>query len=221
MSGKGRGLGIAAAVVGLLGLVLAFGGFAYGREAYGTSRVASTSMEPSYERGDRIVFERVDGSEVRRGDVVLYAAPGRYGFDELVMQRVVGVGGDRLVCCTGGRLALNGKPLAEPYVRDGDADGARKAYDVTVPRGRLFLLGDHRANSMDSRFFEDDHDGTVAASAVRGRITEEYTAPLLLTATMLLGAGLVLTGVGLGIACLVVRRRAAAAARPPWPAPAA
>ncbi|MER5752127.1 signal peptidase I [Streptomyces sp. NPDC002088] len=101
MSGRGRGLGIAAVVVGLLGLVLTIGSFAYGREAYGAAIVSSASMTPTYEPGDRIAYKRVDGSEVRRGDVVMYSAPDRYGFDQPVMQRVIGVGGDHVVCCTG------------------------------------------------------------------------------------------------------------------------
>ncbi|PZG90594.1 signal peptidase I, partial [Streptomyces sp. NTH33] len=58
-------------------------------------------MSPTYEQGDRVIFERVDGSQVRRGDVVLFSAPDRYGFTSDVMKRVVGVGGDRVVCCTG------------------------------------------------------------------------------------------------------------------------
>jgi signal peptidase I len=72
-------------------------------------------MTPTYEPGDRVVFERIDGSEVRRGDVVVFSAPDRYGFDALVMERVIGVGGDHVACCTGEgadtRVSVNGKPL--------------------------------------------------------------------------------------------------------------
>ncbi|MEU7057002.1 signal peptidase I [Streptomyces sp. NPDC046197] len=180
-----------------------------------------TSMSPTYEPGDRVVYERVDGSEVRRGEVALFSAPERYGFDAYLMHRVTGVGGDHVVCCTGqgrnARITVNGKPLTEPYVNHGDADGAHKAYDVTVPQGRLFLLGDNRGNARDSRFFADDHDGTVAVSAVRGRVTEDYTVPVLLGGAMIVGAVCVLVGLGLGIAALAVRRRRTAAPVPPWP----
>jgi signal peptidase I len=176
-------------------------------------------MSPTYKPGDRIIYEKVDGSEVHRGDVVLFSAPDRYGFSANVMQRVVGVGGDRVVCCTGSgtdaRITVNGKPLAEPYVNQGDVDGLHTTYDVKVPTGRLFLLGDNRADSRDSRFFASDHDGTVAESAVRGRVTDDRKAPIAFGTAAIGGVVLALVGVGLGIAAFVRRRRTAPVA--PWP----
>ncbi|PZG68084.1 hypothetical protein C1I97_38740 [Streptomyces sp. NTH33] len=112
---------------------------------------------------------------------------------------------------------MNGKPLQEPYVRGGDADGVHKAYDVKVPKERLFLLGDHRANSNDSRFFADDHGGTVAVSAVKGRVVKSLTAPFLLLVAMIAGTVSALVGLGLGIAALAERRRKAVPSVPPWP----
>ncbi|MFG2356498.1 signal peptidase I [Streptomyces sp. NPDC048521] len=222
MAGRGRGLGIAALVVGLLGLVLAIGTFAHMRAAYGASTIRSGSMAPTYEPGDRIVWEHVDGSELRHGDIVMFRAPESYGVDGLLMKRVIGVGGDRVACCTlvgsQERVTVNGKPIAEPYVHGGDADGAHQSYDVKVPAGRLFLLGDYRANSQDSRFHLDEEGGTVSVDAVRGRVTDARTAPALLATALLLGGVLVLTGIGLGIGAWAVRRRKAAQLPPaPWP----
>ncbi|WP_228473089.1 signal peptidase I [Streptomyces cyaneochromogenes] len=222
MSGKGRGLGIAAVVVGLVGLLLGLGGLGYARHAFGGSVVSSESMTPTYGPGDRVVYERIDGSEVRRGEVVVFSAPDRYGFDGLVMGRVIGVGGDRVACCTGTQadapVTVNGKRLEEPYVKGGDAHGGYPAsYDVQVPEGRLFLMGDHRANSRDSRAFLDDHGGTLPESAIRGRVIDDYTVPALLGTAMVLGVVLVLVGIGLGIAAVVVRRRARAMIPPPPP----
>ncbi|MFE2424801.1 signal peptidase I [Streptomyces hokutonensis] len=220
MSGKGRGLGIAAVLVGLLGVVLALGSTVYARNSYGSSTISSQSMAPTYKPGDRIIFEKVGGSEVHRGDVVLFSAPDRYGFSGSVVQRVIGVGGDEVVCCTGSgtdaRITVNGKPLSEPYVDQGDVDGVHKTYDVKVPEGRLFLLGDNRSNAMDSRFFASDHDGTVAESAVRDRVTDDRTVAFVIGSAVIAGVVLALVGIGLGIAAFVVRRRRAAPVAP-WP----
>ncbi|MFD3843945.1 signal peptidase I [Streptomyces sp. NPDC058642] len=219
--GRARGLGIAAVVVGLVGLLTGLGGVGYGRYAFGGSVVSGESMAPTYGRGDRVVFERIDGSEVRRGDVVVFSAPDRYGFDALVLERVVGVGGDRVACCTGeardARVTLNGEPLQEPYLKGAEADGGFPAYDVRVPEGRLFLLGDHRANARDSRAFLDDRGGTLPTSAIRGRVIDDYTVPVVLGVAMMAGVVLVLVAAGLGIAAMAVRRKARAAVPPPPP----
>ncbi|MEV4786812.1 signal peptidase I [Streptomyces tuirus] len=222
MSGKGRGLGIAAVVVGLVGLLSGLGGFV-GFRGFGGSVVRSDSMKPAHGPGDRVVFERIGGSDVRRGDVVLFSAPDRYGFDELVMARVIGVGGDHVMCCGGTgadtRIAVNGKPLREPYLENPEASRGfvTPAYDVRVPEGRLFMLGDHRANARDARAFLDDRGGTLPESVIRGRVIDDSTVPVVLGSAMLLGALAVPIGVGLGIAAVVVRRRARSVAVAPTP----
>ncbi|GGN93619.1 hypothetical protein GCM10011579_092250 [Streptomyces albiflavescens] len=208
-------------MLGPLGLVMLIGSFMYARGAYTTAIVRSESMTPTYTVGERLVFERVDGAEVRRGDVVLYSSPERYGPGLSVIQRVVGVGGDRVVCCEGTgadeRITVNGKPLDESYVQEGIADGMHRPYDVKVPEGRLFLLGDHRLNSRDSRAFSSDHGGTVPVGAVQGRVTDERAVPAALVVIMLLGVPVALAGLGFGIAAFVVRRRSRAVPpMPPW-----
>ncbi|HEY1093676.1 MAG TPA: signal peptidase I [Glycomyces sp.] len=225
MSGTGRRLGVAAVVVGLLGLVLGLGGLAYARLELGGAVVSSESMTPTYGPGDRIFYERTGGGEVRRGDVVLFSAPERYGFDGLVVKRVIGVGGDRVACCTGAGAAagvtVNGKAIEEPYLKGGEAGGGAGVpdYDVRVPEGRLFLLGDNRANARDSRAFLDDRDGTFAESEIRGRVTDSYAVPAVIGTAIVLGALLTLTGVGLGIAARVVRKRGRAPIAPDWRLP--
>ncbi|MEV3990189.1 signal peptidase I [Streptomyces sp. NPDC049837] len=175
---------------------------------YAGHTVASTSMEPTYGRGSRLFAEKVGPSEVRRGDVVLYRMPERYG-DLPVMQRVIGVGGDRVVC-DGETVTLNGEPLSEPYVRGGDPVGDGMRYDVTVPEGRLFTLGDDRGNSRDSRYFADDSPGgTVPVAAVSERVLDSGTVPVLLGVGAVAGGIALLVGGGLGLAGWLTGRRPA------------
>ncbi|MBC2907755.1 signal peptidase I [Streptomyces cupreus] len=209
-----RRLMVTAWVVGLLGLALVVGSLVWLRTGYVLSRVNSESMTPTYAVGDRIVAERVGGDEVKPGDVVLFSAPERYGSGVNSMQRVIGVGGDRVVCCTDQdtpqeAITVNGRPLRESYVKDGVGDGLHRSYDVTVPEGRIFLLGDHRQNSRDSRAFPDDHGGTVPVDAVQGRVIDSHAGPLLLGAAALIGLVVALLGLALAIGTRVMRRRPA------------
>jgi signal peptidase I len=69
---------------------------------------------------------------------------------------------------------------------------------------------------MDSRFFAADHHGTVPVSAVRGRVTDDYAVPALLGVGALVGLLVTLTGFGLGIAAVAVRKRVVVPPPPPW-----
>ncbi|MHC3427953.1 signal peptidase I [Streptomyces sp. DT18] len=140
------------------------------------------------------------GADVHRGDVVVFRDPGGWlGAEEQdqdtssgpvrqlkkglafigllpsadekdLIKRVVGVGGDTVACCdVRGRVTVNGQAVEEPYVRAGNRP-SEVEFRVRVPAGRLFVLGDHRADSGDSRFHSDaGYDGTVAEDAVVGR----------------------------------------------------
>ncbi|MFB6980053.1 signal peptidase I [Streptomyces scopuliridis] len=215
--GAGSGLRVAAWVLVPLGLVLALGGIGYLLTHYQGVVVMSEAMEPTYGPGERLVIERVDAGEIRRGDVVLVHVPERYQ-DRPVLQRVIGMGGDHVVC-DGNRITVNGQAIDEPYVMRGEVNPGTGPYDVRVPDGRLFLLGDHRGNSNDARFFLDEQSGSVAASGVLGRVQNGFTAPAVLVAFGVLGIVLTLVGIGLGIGGYTAGRRArrALAAVPPWP----
>ncbi|MEV6652839.1 signal peptidase I [Streptomyces sp. NPDC051219] len=140
------------------------------------------------------------GSQPQRGDVVVFKDPGGWLEQEQsarkddpvvvkqvkqgltfigllpsedeqdLIKRVVAVGGDSVKCCDkDGRVSVNGLPLTEPYVNRGNAPSEIK-FDVKVPAGRLFVMGDHRSNSADSRFHLDEgFQGTVSEEEVVGR----------------------------------------------------
>ncbi|MFR0356948.1 signal peptidase I [Streptomyces sediminimaris] len=88
-----------------------------------------------------------------------------------LIKRVIGVGGDHVKCCDAqGRMTVNGVPLTEGgYLYPGNAPSTQK-FDITVPKGRLWVMGDHRANSADSRAHQNtDYGGTVSEKSVVGR----------------------------------------------------
>ncbi|CAI3800063.1 signal peptidase I [Pseudarthrobacter sp. MM222] len=139
--------------------------------------IPSASMEPLFREGDRIVVSRTElqAEPIRRGDVVVFDGRGTFaplnsgkgpvldflagaghwlglaGSDSTYVKRVIGLPGDEVVCCdASGRLTVNGQPLAEPYLYAGDAPSEQR-FSAAVPAGRLWLMGDHRSMSADSR----------------------------------------------------------------------
>jgi signal peptidase I len=86
-----------------------------------------------------------------------------------LIKRVIGLPGDTVVCCdANGAMTVNGVPLEEPYLRPGSISSERK-FTVEVPAGRLWVMGDNRQQSRDSRFNMDNHQGTVPVANVVGR----------------------------------------------------
>lgn len=137
--------------------------------------VGSQSMQPTIEPGDRILSNQmIDTSRLQRGDLVIFDGRGSFApvdedpplveasqrlaswagirpTDDVFVKRVIGVPGDTVACCAAdGRLTVNGEPLEEPYLFPGDAPSENE-FEVVVPEGRLWLLGDHRSVSVDSR----------------------------------------------------------------------
>jgi signal peptidase I len=153
-----------------LGLVLFLGGFAWGAVVYRPYTVPTSSMAPTIDAGQRVLAQRVDGGEVRRGDVVVFTDK-TWVTNAPVVKRVVAVGGDTVACCTDGKLTVNGKKIDEPYLAKDSLAEIQSFPTVTVPKGRLFLLGDERSGSLDSTaHLADAASGTVARSAVSARV---------------------------------------------------
>lgn len=162
--------------------------------------IPSGSMEDTLQVGDRILVNRLvyHTRAIERGDVIVFdgadsfvpagdvpqrnpvaAAVAWVGQSLGVMapdstdfvKRVIGVGGDRVVCCDAdGWITVNGEPLDESaYLFIGD-EPSTQAFDVVVPEGMLWVMGDHRSNSADSRaHMGDPGGGFVPESKVVGR----------------------------------------------------
>ncbi len=117
---------------------------------------------------DRILVDKLSYKlhSVHRGDIVVFQATGRWiqvvGGKKDIVKRVIGLPGDTVSCCNAGRVVRNGVPLTEPYVYPaGQANTSFAPF--TVPKGQLWVMGDHRNASSDSRF-----NGTVPISSVVG-----------------------------------------------------
>ncbi|MBZ4016154.1 signal peptidase I [Streptomyces purpurogeneiscleroticus] len=168
--GHGRTAGsVLSGLAVAVGCVLFLGGFVWGAVLYRPYTVPTDSMAPTITAGARVLAQNVDGSEVRRGDVVVFR-DSVWG-DMPMVKRVVGVGGDKVACCNAdGKLTVNGKPIEEPYLQ-GNGPASPVGFKAEVPKGQLFLLGDHRSDSMDSRVHLTDGDhGAVPRDAVDARV---------------------------------------------------
>ncbi|BBC32640.1 Signal peptidase I [Streptomyces graminofaciens] len=153
-----------------LGCVLFLGGFGWGAVAYQPYTVPTNSMSPTITGGDRVLAERIDGDEIERGDVVVFRQES-WGNTPMV-KRVVAVGGDTVACCTEGKLTVNGKKIDEPYLPADQVVAEMTGIpEITVPKGRLFLLGDERSGSLDSTaHLTEAGNGTVPRTSVDARV---------------------------------------------------
>ncbi|MGZ6314146.1 MAG: signal peptidase I [Candidatus Limnocylindrales bacterium] len=137
-------------------------------------QIMQVSMERTLEPGQYVLVDKVSPnfSDYKRGDVIVFEPPAGFqenGQDIPFIKRVVGVGGD-LVEVHDDAVWVNGVKLAEPYVYDGQPTTPLSTQaSWRVPKDRLFVLGDHREASQDSRVF-----GPIAKSTVIGRAWLRY-----------------------------------------------
>ena len=112
--------------------------------------IHQVSMRATLEEGDRILLNRLTYHfrEPARGDIVVVHSP--VNADEDLVKRIVAVAGDR-ISISGGRLYVNGVAQVEPYLFEQDFEG--QMGETLVPAGHVFVMGDNRNNSGDSRLF--------------------------------------------------------------------
>ena len=163
--------------------------------------IPSGSMENTLQIKDRVAVNKVPfiSRSINRGDVVVFRDPDDWlpeivDYDtnkyvsraksalvavgvlpnptkQYLVKRVIGVEGDHIVCCTkAGNLTINDVEVTEPYIYAGNKPSEMK-FDVTVPKGKLWVMGDHRGASADSRYHQEDiNKGFVPISRVTGRV---------------------------------------------------
>jgi signal peptidase I len=160
--------------------------------------IPSASMEDTLVENDRILVSKIGTklSPLRRGDIVVFVRPGDWVLadsarsgtpgtlttmlswlgvvpsdsEQHLVKRVIGVPGDRVVCCDQrGRITINMAPLDDDFTKPGGRSDT-VAFDVMVPVGRYFVMGDNREGSVDSRSQLGVASGTVAAELMVGRV---------------------------------------------------
>jgi signal peptidase I len=161
-------------------------------------RIPSASMENTLEVRDRVLVNKVvyHFRGIARGDVVVFSGQDSWGpdapppssnpvvrvFDDVLsglglhsdqtyyIKRVIGLPGDHVACCTDGKVTVNGVPLTEDkYLFPGNPPSTFKFSEV-VPAGHLWVMGDHRSDSDDSRYHSGDPGGgAIPENQVVGR----------------------------------------------------
>ena len=126
--------------------------------------VSTPTMENTVPSGERVLL--APGTGVRRGDVVVLRVPVSVsGTSTVFVKRVIGLPGDHVACCDPrGRVTVNGRPLDESYLLPGDPP-SRSGFSVSLGPGQIWVMGDSRAISVDSRKW-----GPVPLSGVVGRV---------------------------------------------------
>ncbi|MDS2172419.1 MULTISPECIES: signal peptidase I [unclassified Nesterenkonia] len=167
--------------------------------------VDQNSMQPTLDDGERILVDRSypGSSGADRGDVVVFDGTGSFtpyqadhgALVELAeraghwfgigsppqtyVKRVIGVGGDTVACCDEqGRVTVDGEPLEEPYLGwrpSPEEPASEQSFDVEVPPGRLWVMGDNRDESVDSRaLLGAPGGGMISEDRLIGRATDVF-----------------------------------------------
>jgi len=163
--------------------------------------IPSGSMENTLQIRDRVAVNKIPliSRTIHRGDVVVFRDPANWLSEpfasespviveklkeglvavgilpnptkQYLVKRVIGIGGDRVICCNKNKkLTINGKESTESYIFEGN-DPSDLNFDVTIPAGKIWVMGDHRGASADSRYHQDDiNKGMVPLNRLTGRV---------------------------------------------------
>jgi signal peptidase I len=162
--------------------------------------IPSGSMENTLQIQDRVAVNKLPfiSKSINRGDVVVFRDPANWlpepyaeaenkvlaklkeglvtvgvlpnPAKQYLVKRVIGIAGDHVICCSKGKLTINGKETNEPYIFAGNKP-SEMDFNVTVPEGKIWVMGDHRGSSADSRYHQDDvNHGFVPVEKVTGRV---------------------------------------------------
>ncbi|MCL2122130.1 MAG: signal peptidase I [Clostridiales bacterium] len=124
--------------------------------------VPTPSMVPTIRVDDRLYVEKLTPrfGTLQRGMIVTFLAPEQTGRDDYLVKRLIGLGGD-VISIINGQLYVNGQAVYEPYL---NGPMLSDYPETTVPEGKLFLMGDNRNHSQDSRAW-----GSIEVSCVKGQ----------------------------------------------------
>ncbi|MER6117683.1 signal peptidase I [Streptomyces sp. A0642] len=161
--------------------------------------IPSDSMQNTLQRGDRVLVDKLTpwfGSEPERGEVVVFHDPGGWLEDTAapdpnmvqkflsfiglmpsaeekdLIKRVIAIGGDTVECKKNGPVTVNGKALDDKsFIFEGNTPCNDEPFGpIKIPKGRIWVMGDHRQNSLDSRYHQElPGGGTVSTDEVVGR----------------------------------------------------
>lgn len=123
-------------------------------------RVSGVSMEPTLENGQVIVLEKT--GNFKTGDLIAF-----YYQNKILLKRVIGCSGDYIDIDADGNVYVNDIKLEEPYLKDRALGECDITLPYQVPEGKIFVMGDHRSKSIDSR---SRQIGCVSEEQVAGRV---------------------------------------------------
>mgnify|MGYP000217456026 CR=1 FL=1 len=139
--------------------------------------IPSSSMHPTLQINDRVLINKLYPSmiPIQAGDIIVFEDPGSWMSDEekltgnTLIKRVIAVGGDTIECCSiEGKVVINDVAIDEPYIDPKDVPSDTD-FNETVPEGYIFVMGDNRSESNDSRYQTTESGGKfVPLDNVRG-----------------------------------------------------